>query len=121
MSRGCIKADDCGAFLLKGEKGVTFTPIYDPETGILSWTNDGGLENPPPVCIKGKIEDTYTEITDDEIEDIIDGDNTEDNTGDNTGGSGGSEGSGDSGGSDDTLGDDYYEITDDEIDDILKS
>lgn len=112
MARGCIKADDCGAFLLKGEKGVTFTPNYDPETGMLSWSNNGGLENPPPVCIKGKDgvdgedgDDYIVEITDEEIEDILD------SAGDDTG-------SGDTG---ENLGDEYYEITDDEIDEILKS
>ena len=34
------------------EKGATFTP-HVTEDGELSWTNDGGLSNPPTVTIKG--------------------------------------------------------------------
>jgi len=36
----------------QGNTGVTFTPHVD-EQGNLSWTNDGGLENPKTVNIKG--------------------------------------------------------------------
>ena len=36
-----------------GGKGVTFTPKVDAE-GNLSWTNDGGLENPAVVNIRGR-------------------------------------------------------------------
>lgn len=32
--------------------GATFTPAVS-DTGVLSWTNDGGLPNPEPVDIKG--------------------------------------------------------------------
>lgn len=35
-----------------GEDGATFTPSVD-SSGNLSWTNDGGLENPETVNIKG--------------------------------------------------------------------
>ncbi len=35
-----------------GENGATFTPNVD-ENGIITWTNDGGLENPQSVNIKG--------------------------------------------------------------------
>lgn len=35
-----------------GSSGVTFTPSVSPD-GELSWDNDGGLENPDPVNIKG--------------------------------------------------------------------
>ena len=35
-----------------GKNGITFTPSVDAE-GNLSWTNDGGLENPATVNIKG--------------------------------------------------------------------
>lgn len=35
-----------------GENGATFTPYVDEE-GNLSWTNDGGLENPAPVNVMG--------------------------------------------------------------------
>lgn len=36
----------------KGDDGVTFTPSVD-SSGNLSWTNDGGKDNPPSVNIKG--------------------------------------------------------------------
>lgn len=36
-----------------GEPGATFTPEVTPQ-GMLSWTNDKGLDNPDPVDIKGK-------------------------------------------------------------------
>ena len=36
----------------KGDTGTTFTPSVSPE-GILSWTNNGSLENPTPINIKG--------------------------------------------------------------------
>ena len=36
-----------------GADGATFTPSVASD-GTLSWTNDGGLENPAPVNIKGK-------------------------------------------------------------------
>ena len=35
-----------------GEDGVTFTPAVSAD-GVLSWSNDGGLENPAAVNIKG--------------------------------------------------------------------
>jgi len=37
----------------KGDKGTTFYPDVS-EDGLLSWTNDGGEENPDPVNIKGE-------------------------------------------------------------------
>jgi len=40
-----------------GEKGVTFTPSLDAN-GNLTWTNDGGLDNPHAVNIKGPKGDT---------------------------------------------------------------
>ncbi len=36
----------------KGEKGATFTPEVSAQ-GVLSWANDGGLENPDAVNVKG--------------------------------------------------------------------
>ncbi len=35
-----------------GPRGVTFTP-HVSSAGVLSWTNDGGLDNPEPVVVKG--------------------------------------------------------------------
>lgn len=40
-----------------GENGATFIPSVSEE-GVISWTNDGGLENPEPVNIKGPKGDT---------------------------------------------------------------
>ena len=41
------------------DDGVTFTPTVSDD-GLLSWSNDGGKENPPSVNIKGpKGEDTF--------------------------------------------------------------
>lgn len=36
----------------KGDPGPVFTPSVSSD-GVLSWTNDGGLENPDPVSVKG--------------------------------------------------------------------
>lgn len=36
-----------------GQNGTTFIPYVDPVSGIISWTNDGELANPEPVCIIG--------------------------------------------------------------------
>lgn len=41
----------------RGDPGVTFTPSMDDEAN-LSWTNDGGLENPATVNLKGPKGDT---------------------------------------------------------------
>ena len=38
---------------IPGENGATFAPSVSSD-GVLSWTNDKGLENPAPVNIKGK-------------------------------------------------------------------
>ena len=35
-----------------GTNGATFTPSVSA-AGVLSWTNNGGLTNPPPISIKG--------------------------------------------------------------------
>ena len=43
----------------KGADGVTFTPSID-ENGVLSFTNNGGLENPNPIDIKGDNGITFT-------------------------------------------------------------
>lgn len=55
-----------------GENGVTFTPSVDT-AGNLSWTNDGGLENPETVNIKGPAGDDYilTEADKQEIASLI--------------------------------------------------
>lgn len=40
-----------------GQDGAVFTPSVSSD-GVLSWTNDGGLENPPSINIKGPKGDT---------------------------------------------------------------
>lgn len=47
---------------LKGEKGAVFTPHVSDE-GVMSWTNDGGLENPPPVELKINAGGEYALVT----------------------------------------------------------
>lgn len=47
-----MKAIINGETIEFGSSGVTFTPSVSPE-GELSWSNDGGLDNPEPVNIKG--------------------------------------------------------------------
>lgn len=72
-----------------GKQGVTFTPHVDAE-GNLSWSNDGGLDNPAVVNLKGrdgkdgldgkdgntpvKGEDYYTETEKEElVEEVVEG------------------------------------------------
>lgn len=45
------------SFQVKIPRGVTFTPNLT-DTGEISWTNDGGLENPASVGVKGPKGDT---------------------------------------------------------------
>ena len=45
------KGED-GANGTDGADGATFTPSVSPQ-GVVSWTNNGGLDNPAPVNIKG--------------------------------------------------------------------
>lgn len=59
--------------LVKGDKGAVFTPYVDNMSN-LSWTNDGGLENPPTRNIRGKDGSTNIDvITNMDIEKIIGG------------------------------------------------
>ena len=48
---GKLYTSDVGS-TTPGENGATFTPSVSVD-GIISWTNDKGLENPDPVDIKG--------------------------------------------------------------------
>lgn len=45
-----------------GTPGTTFTPSVSA-AGVISWTNDGGLDNPAPVNIKGPKGDKGTDAT----------------------------------------------------------
>lgn len=60
---------------LKGEDGAVFTPSVDVD-GNLSWTNDGGLDNPDTVNIKGdkgdKPEKGVDYYTPDDVQSMID-------------------------------------------------
>lgn len=47
-----IVNDGAETVSIKGKDGVTFTPSIDDDCN-LSWTNDGGLPNPPTINIKG--------------------------------------------------------------------
>ena len=49
-----------------GSDGATFTPSVSPE-GVISWTNDGGRENPQSINIKGPKGDPGTTEYDDLI------------------------------------------------------
>ena len=53
---------------LRGADGATFVPHMDKE-GNLSWTNDGGYENPQPVNLTGPKGDSYV-LTDEDREEI---------------------------------------------------
>lgn len=51
---------------IEGASGVTFTPHID-EKGILTWTNNGGLDNPPAFDLNCR--DEWVEDTDDHTSD----------------------------------------------------
>lgn len=55
--------------LVKGDTGAVFTPFVDMESN-LSWTNNGGLVNPPTRNIRGS-DATVTALTNLEIEAIM--------------------------------------------------
>ena len=54
----CSIKGNTGEQGLRGLTGAVFTPSVNATTGIISWTNDGGLVNPPSVNIKGQKGDT---------------------------------------------------------------
>ena len=54
----CSIKGNTGEQGLRGLTGAVFTPSVNATTGIISWTNDGGLTNPPSVNIKGQKGDT---------------------------------------------------------------
>lgn len=47
-----ITGIDLKTEIVPGAKGTTFIPSVSSD-GIISWTNDGGLDNPDPVDITG--------------------------------------------------------------------
>ena len=54
----CSIKGNTGEQGLRGLTGAVVTPSVNATTGIISWTNDGGLVNPPSVNIKGQKGDT---------------------------------------------------------------
>lgn len=55
-SVGSVEADTGGAKLVQGPQGPA-GPVYVPSVssdGVISWTNNGNLENPEPVSVKGE-------------------------------------------------------------------
>lgn len=59
--------------VVKGDKGAVFTPHVD-ELSNLSWTNNGGLVNPPTQNIRGRDgSDLVKALTNLEIERIMEG------------------------------------------------
>lgn len=77
QDNGKVVTAENGSLVLKtptgggvAENGATFTPSVS-EDGVISWTNDKGLENPEPVNIKGMsaydsaVAGGYTGTTDD--------------------------------------------------------
>lgn len=65
--------DNSKVKLVKGDKGAVFTPAVD-ELSNLSWSNDGGLPNPPTVNIRGRDGSAVVEkISNYEIEKIMEG------------------------------------------------
>lgn len=52
--------------VIYGKDGVTFIPTID-EDGNLSWTNNGELDNPATVNLKGK-PFTYSDFTEEQLE-----------------------------------------------------
>lgn len=56
----------------QGDAGTVFVPTVDEETGMISWENDGGLDNPAPANIKGPQGKpfTYEDFTEEQLEDL---------------------------------------------------
>lgn len=71
VSHNPIRINNSDIKLVKGEKGAVFTPYVD-ELSNISWTNNGGLDNPPPRNIRGRDGSTSIEkITNFDIERIM--------------------------------------------------
>ena len=68
-----IHVDNKNIKVVKGDKGAVFVPHVDDECN-LSWSNDGGLDNPPTVNIKGDNGDaTVTPMSNAMIDEIMKG------------------------------------------------
>lgn len=68
-----VRSDNSNLKLVKGEPGAVYTPFVD-ELSNLSWTNNGGLPNPPTRNIRGRDGDaSVTSLTNLDIERIMEG------------------------------------------------
>jgi len=56
ITKGIISQEELVVPFRVGIDGVTFTPSVSVN-GVISWTNDGGLDNPTPINIKGQTGD----------------------------------------------------------------
>lgn len=73
VSHNPTRVDNSDIKVVKGDKGTVFTPHVD-EFSNLSWTNDGGLNNPPTQNIRGRDGDaTVSSLTNKDIEKIMEG------------------------------------------------
>lgn len=71
VKRPCIEVDNSNLKVVKGDKGAVFTPYVD-ELSNISWSNNGGLDNPPTRNIRGASgESSITAITNFDIERIM--------------------------------------------------
>lgn len=65
--------DNSSVKLVKGDRGVVFTPYVD-DLSNLSWSNDGNLPNPPTKNIRGRDGSSVIyKITNSEIEEMMEG------------------------------------------------
>lgn len=73
VSHNPASVDNSNIKVVKGDKGAVFTPHVD-ELSNLSWTNNGGLDNPPTTNIRGRDgEATVHAISNMDIERIMEG------------------------------------------------
>lgn len=69
VNRPVITVNNDKLKVVKGETGAVFTPYVD-ELSNISWSNNGGLTNPPTRNIKGS-DASITAITNLELEAIL--------------------------------------------------
>lgn len=73
VSHDPARVDNSNVKIVKGDTGATYTPHVD-EYSNLSWTNNGGLPNPPTQNIRGKDGTATVEpMTNKDIERIMEG------------------------------------------------
>lgn len=73
VSQRPANIDNSDIKVVKGDKGAVFTPHVD-QFSNLSWTNNGGLTNPPTQNIRGRDgEASITPLSNLDIEKIMEG------------------------------------------------